>query len=328
MDLRRIESLWAHVHWLTVLADLGSYTAAARRLGVSKAAMSQRISELEHAAGVPLVRRTTRSVRLTDAGVQLVEATRGAFAQIERGFESVRNLADAPRGLIRVTAPVALGRQHVVPLLPAFLQAHPQVRVELQLSDHLASMAQEGFDLAIRHCERPPETHVAWELTRSESWLAATPAYLARAGTPTRPSELAAHPCLHYPRPGEPAVWRFRPPADASATDVAVDRADGHDAAEVAVAVSGPLSANNSEALREAALAGLGIALLPDFSAQAAVRAGQLVRVLADWRALGAFGEHVWAIRPYSALVPSSVQALVAHLRAGLAGGFGVASAS
>ncbi|HMX11720.1 MAG TPA: LysR family transcriptional regulator, partial [Burkholderiaceae bacterium] len=117
MDLRRIESLWAHVHWLTVLGDLGSYTAAARRLGVSKAAMSQRISELEHAAGVPLVRRTTRSVRLTDAGVQLVEATRGAFAQIERGFESVRNLADAPRGLIRVTAPVALGRQHVVPLL-------------------------------------------------------------------------------------------------------------------------------------------------------------------------------------------------------------------
>ena len=92
--------------------------------------------------------------------------------------------------------------------------------------------------------------------------------------------------------------------------------------------MSGPLSANNSEALREAALAGLGIALLPDFSAQSAVRAGQLVRVLADWRALGAFGEHVWAIRPYSALVPSSVQALVAHLRAGLAGGFGVAAAA
>lgn len=324
MDLRRIESLWAHVHWLTVLGDLGSYTAAARRLGVSKAAMSQRISELEHAAGVPLVRRTTRSVRLTEAGLQLVEATRGAFAQIERGFESVRNLADAPRGLIRVTAPVALGRQHVVPLLPAFLAAHPQVRVELQLSDHLVSMAQEGFDLAIRHCERPPETHVAWALTRTESWLLATPAYLARAGTPTRPSELAAHPCLHYPRPGEPAVWRFRPPV----ADAALDDADGHDAAEVAVAVSGPLSANNSEALREAALADLGIALLPDFSAQAAVRAGQLRRVLADWQALGTFGEHLWAIRPYSALVPSSVQALVAHLRAGLAAGFGVVPAS
>ncbi|BDI03499.1 LysR family transcriptional regulator [Sphaerotilus microaerophilus] len=323
MDLRRIESLWAHVHWLTVLGDLGSYTAAARRLGVSKAAMSQRISELEHAAGVPLVRRTTRSVRLTDAGVQLAEASRGAFAQIERGFESVRNLADAPRGLIRVTAPVALGRQHVVPLLPAFLRAHPQVRVELQLSDHLASMAQEGFDLAIRHCERPPETHVAWPLTRTESWLLASPDYLAQAGTPTRPSELAAHPCLHYPRPGEPAVWRFRPPTGDPAGAPLVDTADGHDAAEVAVAVSGPLSANNSEALRDAALAGLGIALLPDFTAQAALRAGQLVRVLAEWQALGAFGEHLWAIRPYSALVPSSVQALVTHLRAGLAGGFG-----
>lgn len=323
MDLRRIESLWAHVHGLTVLADLGSYTAAARRLGVSKAAMSQRISELEHAAGVPLVRRTTRSVRLTEAGLQLVEASRGAFAQIERSFESVRNLAEAPRGLLRVTAPVALGRQHVVPRLPAFLAAFPQLRVELQLSDHLASLAQEGFDLAIRHCDRPPETHVAWALAPTESWLLASPAYLARAGMPQRPSELAAHPCLHYPRPGEPAVWRFRARDDMLDRPVSQGAPDpGVDPAEVAVAVDGPFCANNSEALREAALAGLGIALLPDFSAQSAVQRGELLRLLPQWQALGSFGGQVWAIRPYSALVPSSVQALVAHLRAGLAGGF------
>ena len=323
MDLRRIESLWAHVHGLSVLADLASYTAAARRLGISKAAMSQRISELEHAAGVPLVRRTTRSVRLTEAGLQLVEASRGAFAQIERGFESVRNLAEAPRGLLRVTAPVALGRQHVLPLLPAFLAAFPQLRVELQLSDHLASLAQEGLDLAIRHCDRPPETHVAWALAPTESWLLASPAYLARAGMPQRPSELAAHPCLHYPRPGEPAVWRFRAPerAASEATDPSID--PGADPGEVAVLVSGPFSANNSEALREAAVAGLGIALLPDFSAQSALRRGELQRVLPQWQALGGFGGQIWAIRPYSALVPSSVQALVAHLRAGLAQGFG-----
>lgn len=315
MDLRRLESLWAHVHGLTVLADLGSYTAAARRLGISKAAMSQRIRELEHAAGVPLVRRTTRSVRLTEAGLQLVEASRGAFAQIERGFESVRNLAEAPRGLLRVTAPVALGRQHVVPRLPAFLAAYPLLRVELQLSDHLASLAQEGFDLAIRHCDRPPQTHVAWALASTESWLLASPAYLARCGAPQHPSDLAAHPCLHYPRPGEPAVWRLRARGPGADPD--------DDPAEVAVAVTGPFGANNSEALREAAVAGLGIALLPDFSAQAALQRGELQRVLPQWQALGGFGSQVWAIRPYSTLVPSSVQALVAHLRDGLAGGFG-----
>ncbi|EIM31293.1 transcriptional regulator, partial [Leptothrix ochracea L12] len=148
MDLRRIDQLWSHVHWLTVLGDLGSYTAAAQRLGVSKAAMSQRISELERAAGVPLVQRTTRSVRLTEAGQQLTDATRGAFEHIERGFASVRDLAGgAPRGLLRVTAPVALGRQRIVPLLPDFLRAHPEIRIELDLSDRLVPLAQEGFDL-------------------------------------------------------------------------------------------------------------------------------------------------------------------------------------
>lgn len=317
MDIRRIETLWAHVHWLTVLGDLGSYTAAARRLGVSKAAMSQRISELEHAAGVALVRRTTRSVRLTEAGAQLVDSTRGAFAQIERGFESVKDLADTPRGLLRVTAPVALGRQQIVPLLPAFLRAHPQIRVELQLSDHLASMAQEGLDLAIRHCDRPPETHVAWALTRTESWLLASPDYLARAGVPGQPGDLGRHECLHYPRPGDTPVWRFRP----ATTQAAVSQ--GVEAEHLAVAVNGPLSANNSEALREAAQAGLGIAMLPDFSAQAALRDGSLVRVLAHWQAMGTFGDYLYAIRPYSAQVPASVRALVAHLRQALAGGFG-----
>lgn len=321
MDLRRIETLWAHVHWLTVLADLGSYTAAARRLGVSKAAMSQRISELEHAAGVPLVRRTTRSVRLTEAGAQLVASTRGAYAEIERGFESVRNLAEAPRGVVRVTAPVAFGRQQLVPLLPGFLETHPQVRVELQLSDHLASMVNEGFDLAVRHCDRPPETHVAWALARTGSLLLASPGYLARHGVPQHPADLARHACLPYPRPGESAVWRFRTLGGAGAQAASAEVVEGD---SVAVAVQGPLAANNSEALREAAVAGLGIALLPDFSVQEAVRRGELLPVLADWQAFGAFGEQLYAIRPYSAVVPASVRALVAHLRTGLSGGFGV----
>ena len=102
---------WAHVHALTVLGEAGSFTAAAQRLGLSKAAMSQRVAELEAQAGVPLVRRTTRSVRLTEAGQQLADSTRGAFAAIEQAFSGVQDLADAPRGLLRVTAPVALARQ-------------------------------------------------------------------------------------------------------------------------------------------------------------------------------------------------------------------------
>jgi DNA-binding transcriptional LysR family regulator len=316
MDPRKIESLWSHVHGLGVLRSAGSFTAAARRLGLSKAAMSQRVAELERAAGVPLVRRTTRSVRLTEAGERLVEATQGAFAQIEQGFASVQDRVGEPHGVLRVSAPVALGRQQIVPRLAGFLRAHPQVRVELELSDRLVSLAQEGFDVALRHTAAPPDTHVAWPLCATRSWLVASRAYLKRAGVPERPQDLAAHDCLHYLRPGETPAWAFEPEAAAGRPTPASRR--------VSVAVRGVFAANNSEALREAALAGLGIALLPDFSAQSALVAGRLQRVLPRWRPVGSFGEHLYAIRPYSPVVPRAVQAFVAYWREALAGGFDV----
>lgn len=314
MDTRKIESLWSHVHGLGVLQSAGSFTAAARRLGLSKAAMSQRVAELERAAGVPLVRRTTRSVRLTEAGERLVEATRGAFEQIEQGFAGVQDLVGEPHGVLRVSAPVALGRQQIVPRLAGFLRAYPQVRVELELSDRLVAMAQEGFDVALRHTAAPPDTHVAWPLCTTRSWLVASRAYLRRAGMPAAPAQLATHECLHYLRPGDIPTWSFEPDAARGA------RAGGR----VSVAVRGVFSANNSEALREAALAGLGIALLPDFSAQAAVQAGKLQLVLPHWKPVGAFGENLYAIRPYSPVVPRAVQAFIGYWRTALENGFPV----
>ena len=314
MDTRRIETLWSHVHWLSVLGMLGSYTAAAQRLGVSKAAMSQRIAELERAAGVPLVARTTRSVRLTEAGQQLADATSGAFEAIATAFAGIKDLAATPRGRLRVTAPVALARQQIMPLLPAFLRAYPEVRIELDLSDRLASLAQEGYDLAIRHSHAPPETHVAWTLCETRSLLVASRAYLQRRGMPALPADLAGHDCLPYLRAGEAPAWQL--------LSLKPDAAGAPGSQKVTVPVSGPLAANNSEVLREAALAGLGIALLPDFSALAPLRAGQLLPVLPDWRPVGGFGEQVYAIRPYSPYVPRAVQALVEHLRQALRAGF------
>jgi DNA-binding transcriptional LysR family regulator len=272
--------------------------------------MSQRITELERAAGVALVQRTTRSVRLTEAGQQLVDTTRGAFEAIGTAFAGIRDLAATPRGLLRVTAPVALARQQLLPCLPAFLRAHPEVRIELDLSDRLASLAQEGFDLAIRHTATPPETHVAWRLCGTQSVLVASRAYLRRRGAPAEPADLAGHDCLHYLRPGEAPAWQLV-------------RQGGGAPAKLTVPVAGCLAANNSEALREAALGGLGIALLPDFSAQAALRAGRLVPVLPGWQPQGSFAEQVFALRPYSPHVPRAVQALVAHLRQAFHAGFG-----
>ena len=310
MDSQKITALWGHLHWLSVLAQQGSYTAAAARLGVSKAAVSQRIAELERAARVPLVQRTTRSVRLTEAGQRLVDETRASFEQIAQTFEQVRDLAEQPSGLLRVTAPVAFARQQLMPMLTEFLRLHPQVRIELDMADRLRSLATEGFDLAIRHTERAPDTHVAWTLCDTASVLVATKAYLRRAGVPQSPADLQQHNCLHYPRSQDMPVWTFSP----------VKAAKGRETTNVPV--RGSLAANNSEALREAALTGAGIGLLPDFSAQEALRKGQLVAVLPDWQVDGGFGHHIFAIRPYTPHVPRAVTALVAHLRSGLAPGF------
>ena len=305
-----MNALWGHLHWLSVLSQQGSYTAAAARLGVSKAAVSQRIAELERAARVPLVQRTTRSVRLTEAGQRLVDDTRAPFEQIAQSFAQVRDLAEQPSGLLRVTAPVALARQQLMPLFTEFLRLHPQVRIELDMADRLRSLASEGFDLAIRHSERAPDTHVAWRLCETASVLVATRAYLRRMGMPKVPADLQTHNCLHYPRSQDTPVWSFAPATRAAGREM------------LSVPVRGTLAANNSEALREAALAGAGIALLPDFSAQAALRKGLLVPVLSDWRVDGGFGRHLFAIRPYTPQVPRAVAALVAHLREALKTGF------
>ena len=150
-----------------------------------------------------------------------------------------------------MTAPVALGRQIIAPLIPAFLKRYPDVQIQLDLSDRLAALATEGFDLAIRHVAEVPDTHVASLIGEIRSVLVATPRYLAEHGTPAVPADLERHDCIHYLRRSGAAAWAFRRPG-----------ADER----VQVPVRGSFAANNSEVLREAALGSVGIALLPDFA--------------------------------------------------------------
>ncbi len=238
-----------------------------------------------------------------------MDDTRGAFERIAESFAGVCDRAGVPHGRLRVTAPVALARQQLVPRLPAFLRAYPEVRLELDMSDNLRSLTLEGLDLAIRHTAVAPDTHVAWLLCNTQSVLVANRAYLRRTGIPTTPDDLRQHDCLHYPRTQEAPAWTFEPMVPGASP-------------RLTVPVTGPLAANNSEALRDAALAGLGIALVPDFSAQAALQAGKLVEVLPDWRPVGTFSETIHAIRPYSAHVPRAVAVFVEWLREAFAPGF------
>ncbi|MCX8960987.1 LysR family transcriptional regulator [Erwinia psidii] len=291
-------ALWIHLHWLTVLAEQGSFTRAAERLAVSKSAMSQKIKELEQQAGVPLVTRTTRIVRLTSAGEKLVEELRAPFAHIEQSFSSIRDSSGPLRGRVRVTAPVAFSRQQLVPHMTAFLRENPQVHVQLEVSDRLVSLAAEGFDLAIRHSETLPDTHVVQPLCATRALLVASPEYLAIHGCPQTPQALGEHHCLYYPRGVETPCWTFRKEQQI-----------------VTVHVTGPFSTNNSESLRDAALQGLGIAMLPDFSAQSALRDGHLVELLAEWQTVGTFASALYVVRPWSAQVPRAVRGFIHWLR-------------
>ncbi|MHB1869926.1 MAG: LysR family transcriptional regulator [Steroidobacteraceae bacterium] len=310
MSARDIAGLLPDLHMLTVIAETRSLTQTARRLGIAKSSVSMRLKDLERALDLPLVRRTTRSITLTAAGLQLVDETRASFAHIEQGVASAKDLAGTPRGLVRMTAPVALGRQHIAPSIPSLLIRYPDIRLELDLSDRFVNLVQEGFDLAIRHATRVPESHIAVVLCESRAMLLASADYLARRGCPGHPSELARHDCLLYLRDGGTTSWSF-------------ERTQGRRPTQrVSVPVRGPLRANNSEVLREAVAGGLGIALLPDFTASSGAAADALVPVLPDWRPVGFFGERVQAIRPWSPRTPRAIQCVIDHLRKSLGSGF------
>lgn len=301
MKQMKTDTLWDHLHWLTVLAEQGSFTRAAERLDVSKAAMSQKIKELEEMAGVLLVQRTTRSVRLTSAGEKLVEELREPFARIEQSFFSVRDTAGPVRGLVRITAPVAFARQQLVPIIGEFLRDYPQVRLQLDVTDRIVSLSSEGFDLAIRHSDTLPETHVALPLCDTRTLLVASPVYLNEQGIPHTPQDLAQHNCLYYPRGVESPRWRFATSADSE---------------QVQIRIQGSFATNNSESIRDAALQGLGIAMLPDFSARQALAAGSLQQVLPAWQPVEAFAARLWIVRPWAAQVPRAVTTFTHWLRA------------
>lgn len=291
------------LHLLTVIAQTRNLTQAAKRLGISKASVSEHLRNLEQTVGMSLVRRTTRSVSLTPAALQLVEETSSSFVRIGQSLQQVRDQAGAPRGVVRVTAPVALGRQRIAPLLPEFIRRFPEVRLDLDLNDRMVNLAQEGFDLGIRHARMVPESYVALTLCRSSSMLVASPAYLRRRGSPESPEQLAQHDCLLYLRDGSTQSWSFEKAAPRRNLE------------QVSVPVAGPFRANNSEVLREAILGGLGIGLLPDFSAEPELNTGAVRPLLPAWKPVGFFGDRIYAIRPGGARAPRVVACLIEFLR-------------
>lgn len=249
----------------------GSLSAAGRDLGLSPAVCSKRLARLEAELGARLLQRTSRRLALTEEGAVYFERGQLILAELADAAAAVGGGRDAPRGVLRVSAPVALGRRWIGPALARFAAAHPGVAVQLSLSDALVDLLDGGFDCAVRIGGSDDSRLVARHLADNRRVVCAAPAYLARRGRPASPLELGAHDCIVMSRAATlHADWRFRPVHDRTA-------------APTTVRVRGRLAADNGEQADDWALAGLGLVRRSLWDVAAELADGRLVEVLGDW---------------------------------------------
>lgn len=277
------------------VAETGSFTTAAERLGLSRAMASRHVQTLEDRLGVRLLQRTTRRVNTTQAGTLYLDRARRLLADFDEAETEVRGERASPRGTLRVNAPVSFGRTHLAATLPPFLARHPGLTVELTVNDRVVDLIEEGYDVAVRIGRLADSTLVARRLATIAVRLAASPGYLATRGTPAEPADLERHAWLGYTYSSGHATPRLV-------------HGDGR---EAALRATGPLLANNGDILAEIAAGGAGIALQPDFILGPYLADGRLVPVLPDWRApdLG-----IYAVHHQSRHVAAKVRSFVEHL--------------
>ncbi|WP_077033059.1 LysR family transcriptional regulator [Pelomonas sp. KK5] len=275
--------------------DAGSISAAARSLDLSVAVASQRLRSLEQSLGVRLFHRSTRSLVPTPEGEALALRGRPLVDDLQSLMAGLRTASSGVvSGTLRLTTSATFARYYVSPLLPEFMARHPQLKLSIDLSDRMHDLVTSGFDLAIRIGALEDSTLVARKLATNRRVLCASPDYLRRRGHPAKPDELAQHDCLLLVgAQGRADVWRMR---------------EGKRRREVAVRVSGPLESTQGEVLRDAAVAGMGIAIHSIWHVVDDLRAGRLEVVLPDC-ALDETGIH--AVMPQRRLVPPRVTAFI-----------------
>jgi DNA-binding transcriptional LysR family regulator len=250
------------------VVESGSFTSTARHFGISPAMVSTHIRALEKRLGVRLLNRTTRQVSATEAGQNYYERCLGILYEVEEAERAASDLQKAPRGRIRLTAPMTFGIRQLGPLIADYLKAYPDVSINLSLDDRKIDLVEEGFDLAIHVGELADSSLIARRVTLAPAILCASRDYIGEYGAPTMPRDLLRHDCLAYASSGARAEWRFI----------------GPDGAEESVAPSGRFLANNGDALRKLALRGLGVILAPEFIVEADLKAGDLIVLMPDYK--------------------------------------------
>ncbi|HKJ70455.1 MAG TPA: LysR family transcriptional regulator [Gammaproteobacteria bacterium] len=276
------------------VVQAGSFSAAARELDRTPSAVSKQIRRLEDRLGVRLLHRTTRRLSLSEAGRTLYQHARQAVAAAQAGEEAVARLQERPRGVLTVNAPVSFGSLHLAPVISDFLARYPEVSVDMTVDDRVLDLVESGFDVAVRIAELPDSSLIARRLAPARHVVCAAPAYLARFGEPRTPADLARHNGLTYAYSRQGPEWPF----------------DGPGGPET-VRVGGNLQVNHGDGLRAAAVAGLGIALLPTFIAGDDLRAGRLRPLLPGYRTREL---SIYAVYPERRHLPAKVRAFVDFL--------------
>ena len=287
-------SKFSELEVFTRVIDEESFSGAARELGVSKSYVSKQISKLEDRLGVQLLQRTTRTMKMTDVGRAFYERARAILDELDAAELAVSNLHSSPRGTLRMSVPMSFGVRYVAPALAEFMNAYPDLEVDIGFVDRTVDLVDEGYDMAVRIGQLEDSSLVARKLAPMRQVLVASPAYLEKHGAPKRPDDLRQHACLTYVYQRTGSTWRFT--------------RDGED---VSVKVTGPLRANNGDALLEAARAGVGVSILPDFFVNADLNSGELVELLPEH---DCGRSAIWALYPHNRHLSTKVRLVVDHL--------------
>lgn len=269
-----------------------SFTAAAGALGLSKATVSKAITRLEAQLGASLFHRTSRTLSLTDTGRALAPRAQRILTEAICAEEEASDAASAPKGLVKLAAPMTFGLQRVAPAVADFLALNPGIQIDLCLDDKRIDLVEQGIDVALRIAQLPDSSLRARRLCPIGVHVVASPAYLAANGTPNHPAQLADHRCIWY---SNSETWRFTGPGGE----------------EVAVRPAGPLRSSSGDAMLPALRAGLGISLLPDFIVGPDLAEGTLTEVLAEWHG-PPIALHL--VTPPNPLRPARVEALIGFL--------------
>lgn len=279
------------------VVEAGSFSAAARELNVSPSAVSRSVSRLEEQLGCRLLERTTRKLRLNESGQAVYQRCRDMRGAADAVLDISGRLNNRPQGNLRLSMPKAVGHLLIHPFIPEFLRQYPEINVEMMLEDRYMDLLDDRFDLAIRVTTEPPRDMVGRKLLDIEHVICASPEYLSQHEPIEHPHQLRQHSCIYLGEQPKDHQWTFHQGSQ-----------------NITVEVTGRYAANHTQVRLDAAKQGLGIATLPYFSVHQAIRRGELIQVLPDWRFVTSHTGGAWLLYPPNRYLPTRLKVFIDYI--------------